>query len=85
MNQNELTSRIQQLQPLPPNNGILLHLEDFRKLVLEMANSGKFEAKRHLIPNGRPKKLYFKIGRDMIQVKPVLTGLPLGTIALQIQ
>ncbi len=90
MNQNQLTSRLQQLQRtsggnLPPNNGVLLHLEDFRTLILDMANSRKLSATRWLRPNGSKKELYFKIGREKIQVKPVLTGLPLGALALEIQ
>lgn len=90
MNQLQLTTRLQRLQRtsggnLPSNNGILLHLEDFRNLVQDMANNRKLEAKRWMIPNGRTKTLYFKIGKEKIQVKPVLTGLPLGALALEIQ
>lgn len=70
---------------MPPNNGILLHLKDFQTLLLDMARSRKYEAKRWMKPNGQEKKLYFKIGKEKIQVKPVLIGLPLGALALEIQ
>ena len=90
MNQLQLTTRLQQFQRtsdgrLPPNNGVLLHLEDFRKLILDMAESRKMAAKRFMAPNGQPKRLYFQIGKEKIQVKAVLAGLPLGTLAIELQ
>lgn len=90
MNQDELTTRLLKLQQsaggtLPPNNGVLLHLEDFQKLILDMKKSRKQEAIGWLSTSGAPKRLYFQIGREKIQVKPVLAGLPPGTVAIELQ
>ena len=90
MNQDELTTRLLKFLEssggaMPPNNGVLLHLEDFRKLVLDMEKSRKPEAKRWLSTSGVAKRLYFQIGREKIQVKPVLAGLPAGTVAIELQ
>lgn len=89
MTQEELTTRILKFLDntgaMPPNNGLLLHLEDFRELVMDMAKSRKMEAKKWLSTSGAAKRLYFKIGREKIRVKPTLAGLPLGAVAIELQ
>jgi hypothetical protein len=88
--ETRVTMLIKTQGQLPPCNGILLHLEDFRELVGTMANNhqvnhgeSRKSARRYLKAQG--KRLYFMTKKERILVKPVLTGLPLGSIALELQ